>query len=73
MITSGISFSLLYYNRGKKKVNKVKTIAEKRKNPAFTARLWRRHPDLNRGVADLQSAALPLGYGAIKYAAFGAA
>ena len=26
---------------------------------------WRRHPDLNWGVADLQSAALPLGYGAI--------
>ena len=26
---------------------------------------WRRHPDLNRGIADLQSAALPLGYGAI--------
>ena len=25
---------------------------------------WRRHPDLNWGVADLQSAALPLGYGA---------
>ncbi len=27
---------------------------------------WRRHPDLNRGIADLQSAALPLGYGANK-------
>ncbi len=26
---------------------------------------WRRHPDLNRGIADLQSAALPLGYDAI--------
>ena len=26
---------------------------------------WRRHPDLNWGIADLQSAALPLGYGAI--------
>ena len=26
---------------------------------------WRRHPDLNRGIADLQSTALPLGYGAI--------
>ena len=24
--------------------------------------LERRHPDLNRGIADLQSAALPLGY-----------
>ena len=28
--------------------------------------LWRRHPDLNWGIADLQSAALPLGYGAIR-------
>ena len=28
------------------------------------ADFWRRHPDLNRGIADLQSAALPLGYGA---------
>ena len=27
--------------------------------------LERRHPDLNRGIADLQSAALPLGYGAV--------
>ena len=27
--------------------------------------VWRRHPDLNRGIADLQSAALPLGYGAV--------
>ena len=26
---------------------------------------WRRHPDSNWGIADLQSAALPLGYGAI--------
>ena len=30
------------------------------------ARMWRRHPDLNRGVGDLQSPALPLGYGAEK-------
>ena len=27
--------------------------------------IWRRHPDLNRGIADLQSAALPLGYDAL--------
>lgn len=26
----------------------------------------RRRPDSNRGIADLQSAALPLGYGAVK-------
>ena len=26
--------------------------------------LWRRHPDSDRRIADLQSAALPLGYGA---------
>ena len=26
--------------------------------------LWRRHPDLNRGVKALQASALPLGYGA---------
>ena len=28
---------------------------------------WRRHPDLNRGYAVLQTAALPLGYAAIKF------
>ena len=28
---------------------------------------WRRHPDLNRGIAVLQTAALPLGYAAIKF------
>ena len=27
---------------------------------------WRRHPDLNRGYAVLQTAALPLGYAAMK-------
>ena len=27
---------------------------------------WRRHPDLNRGIAVLQTAALPLGYAAMK-------
>ncbi len=26
---------------------------------------WRRHPDLNRGIAVLQTAALPLGYAAL--------
>ena len=26
---------------------------------------WRRHPESDRGIADLQSAALPLGYGAV--------
>ena len=35
------------------------------------ARVWRRHPDLNRGIADLQSTALPLGYGAKKVGAWG--
>ena len=29
------------------------------------ASFWRRHPDLNRRIGDLQSPALPLGYGAI--------
>lgn len=29
---------------------------------------WRRHPDSNRGIADLQSAALPLGYAASRVA-----
>jgi hypothetical protein len=28
--------------------------------------LWRRHPDLNRGITVLQTAALPLGYAAGK-------
>ena len=27
---------------------------------------WRRHPDLNRRIAVLQTAALPLGYAALK-------
>jgi hypothetical protein len=27
---------------------------------------WRRHPDLNRGITVLQTAALPLGYAAAK-------
>ena len=29
--------------------------------------IWRRHPDLNRGMAVLQTAALPLGYAAILF------
>ena len=28
--------------------------------------LWRRHPDLNRGIKVLQTLALPLGYSAIE-------
>ena len=28
--------------------------------------VWRRHPDLNRGIKVLQTLALPLGYSAIK-------
>ena len=31
---------------------------------------WRRHPESDRGIADLQSAALPLGYGAVVVAPF---
>ena len=29
--------------------------------------LWRRHPDLNRGIKVLQTLTLPLGYSAINY------
>ncbi len=41
-------------------------IHEKRKSPErFCIRdLWRRHPDLNRGIEVLQTSALPLGYSA---------
>ena len=39
--------------------------ALKTKNSPLKIRgLWRRHPDLNRRIGDLQSPALPLGYGA---------
>ena len=31
----------------------------------FSESLWRRHPDLNRGVKVLQTFALPLGYSAV--------
>ena len=30
----------------------------------FERAFWRRHPDSNRGITDLQSVALPLGYAA---------
>ncbi len=30
---------------------------------------WRRHPDLNWGIRVLQTRALPLGYGAVPFAA----
>ena len=33
-------------------------------NDMKSATTWRRHPDSDRGIADLQSTALPLGYGA---------
>ena len=37
-----------------------------RKNgPLIVRGPWRRHPDLNRRIGDLQSPALPLGYGAV--------
>ena len=39
-------------------------LAEKKKLTFVSFFFWRRHPDLNWGIADLQSAALPLGYGA---------
>ena len=31
---------------------------------------WRRHPDSNRGIKDLQSSALPLGYAAVPWIIF---
>jgi hypothetical protein len=34
--------------------------------PLLGEGMERRRPDSNRGIADLQSAALPLGYGAVK-------
>ena len=33
---------------------------------------WRHHPDLNRGIKVLQTSALPLGYGALYGADYGA-
>ena len=39
-------------------------IKMKIKKEAHSCFFWRRHPDSNWGIADLQSAALPLGYGA---------
>lgn len=42
-------------------------VANKRNNRLKkTVVLWRRHPDLNRGMRVLQTLALPLGYSAIK-------
>ena len=40
----------------------------------FSKKIWRRHPDLNRGIKVLQTFALPLGYDAIniKLKKFGA-
>ncbi len=37
----------------------------KKDTPYGVSLFWRRHPESDRGIADLQSAALPLGYGAI--------
>ena len=45
------------------KVTENKKLPSKTK--VFNGKSWRRHPDLNWGIADLQSAALPLGYGAL--------
>ena len=39
-------------------------IAKKTQNHTILC-FWRRHPESDRGIADLQSAALPLGYGAV--------
>ena len=36
-----------------------------KKREPYRFSFWRRHPDSDWGVADLQSTALPLGYGAI--------
>jgi hypothetical protein len=36
-----------------------------RRKPIKFAATWRRHPDLNWGIRELQSHALPLGYSAI--------
>ena len=38
---------------------------KRKKGHTFVCPFWRRHPESDRGIADLQSAALPLGYGAI--------
>ena len=46
---------------------KRKSAANHCKCKVFDALSWRHHPDSDRGLADLQSTALPLGYGAIFY------
>src|SRR3990172_2005239 len=38
---------------------------EEREATSPDGRGWRRHPDSNRGIKDLQSSALPLGYAAV--------
>ena len=38
---------------------------QRKRDPPSGSLFWRRHPDSDRGIADLQSAAVPLGYGAI--------
>ena len=48
-----------------KRGKRARETAPPKKDTRKRVFFWRRHPDLNRGIADLQSAALPLGYGAI--------
>ena len=55
-ITCEATFTFRIRNTSFKKISFVK------KQKRF---FWRRHPDLNWGIEDLQSSALPLGYGAI--------
>ena len=43
---------------------KANIVSKRKTSPLDWFFFWRRHPDLNWGIADLQSAALPLGYGA---------
>ena len=38
---------------------------------SYARKKWRRHPDSDRRIGDLQSPALPLGYGAVKDGALG--
>ena len=49
-------------------VNGLKTAKEKPRNRcSYEVFVWRRHPDLNRGIRVLQTLALPLGYVAVYY------
>ena len=43
--------------KASRRLTKVKRLDEK---------IWRRHPDLNRGIEVLQTSALPLGYSAMR-------